>query len=148
MLINAHLKRATALALALSAATAGPAAARFELNPPPGTPAKSTQAAPSTISPQALGLMNKYRYAAAPAQVASTTEHGLAATPQGVFGVPRSEVASGPRVVRLPSGSAFDWGDAGIGAAGGLVLALIAIGGGLAVSQRGRGNVPGPAVTA
>lgn len=34
-----------------------------------------------------------------------------------------------------PAGS-FDWGDAGIGAAGGLALAMLGVGGGLAFSQR------------
>src|SRR5689334_17414211 len=32
--------------------------------------------------------------------------------------------------------SGFDWGDAGIGAAGGLMLSIVAIGGGLALVQR------------
>jgi hypothetical protein len=32
--------------------------------------------------------------------------------------------------------SGFDWGDAGIGAAGGIALAMIALGGTLAVSRR------------
>ena len=40
------------------------------------------------------------------------------------------------RIQTPPSG--FDWGDAGIGAAGGLALAMIGVGGALAVSQRGR----------
>jgi hypothetical protein len=42
-----------------------------------------------------------------------------------------------PTIVRVtaPSGG-FDWGDAGIGAAGGFALSMIAIGGALAVSQR------------
>jgi hypothetical protein len=40
------------------------------------------------------------------------------------------------RIQTPPSG--FDWGDAGIGAAGGLALAMIGIGGTLAISQRGR----------
>ena len=41
-------------------------------------------------------------------------------------------------VVRIHTtpGGGFDWGDAGIGAAGGLALAMIALGGGLTVSQR------------
>ena len=38
------------------------------------------------------------------------------------------------RIQTPPSG--FDWGDAGIGAAGGLALAMIGLGGALAVSQR------------
>jgi hypothetical protein len=43
------------------------------------------------------------------------------------------------RIQTPPSG--FDWGDAGIGAAGGLALAMIGLGGALAVSQRRpRGN--------
>lgn len=40
-------------------------------------------------------------------------------------------------VVRVSPGSGgFDWGDAGIGAAGGLALSMVALGGGLAASQR------------
>ena len=40
----------------------------------------------------------------------------------------------GPKIVYVNSG--FDWGDAGIGAAGGLALAMLGVGGGLAISQR------------
>ena len=40
------------------------------------------------------------------------------------------------RIQAPPSG--FDWGDAGIGAAGGLALAMIGLGGALVVSQRPR----------
>jgi hypothetical protein len=40
------------------------------------------------------------------------------------------------RIQTPPSG--FDWGDAGIGAAGGLALAMIGLGGALVVSQRPR----------
>ena len=42
-----------------------------------------------------------------------------------------------PTIVRVttPASSGFDWGDAGIGAAGGLALAMLGIGGGLAISQ-------------
>jgi hypothetical protein len=50
-------------------------------------------------------------------------------------GVPQAVV----RIQAPPSG--FDWGDAGIGAAGGLALAMIGLGGALAASQRRpRGN--------
>ena len=41
--------------------------------------------------------------------------------------------------VQTPQGG-FDWGDAGIGAAGGLALSLIALGGGLAASSQRRGR--------
>ena len=40
-------------------------------------------------------------------------------------------------VVRISApGGGFDWGDAGIGAAGGFALSMIGIGGALVVSQR------------
>ena len=42
------------------------------------------------------------------------------------------------RIQTPPNG--FDWGDAGIGAAGGLALAMIGLGGALVVSQRPRRN--------
>ncbi len=42
-----------------------------------------------------------------------------------------------PAVVRVQApASGFDWGDAGIGAAGGLALSMIGLGGALAASQR------------
>lgn len=42
-----------------------------------------------------------------------------------------------PSVVRIISrDSGFDWGDAGIGAAGGLALAMLGVGGGLAISRQ------------
>ena len=45
-----------------------------------------------------------------------------------------------PTVVRIISGdSGFDWGDAGIGAAGGIALSMVGLGAALALSQsRGR----------
>jgi hypothetical protein len=38
-------------------------------------------------------------------------------------------------IVRVAAPSGFDWGDAGIGAAGGLALAMVGLGGWVAVSQ-------------
>ena len=44
-----------------------------------------------------------------------------------------------PLIITVPRPSGFDWGDAGIGAAGGLALTMIALGGTLTVSRhRGR----------
>jgi hypothetical protein len=45
---------------------------------------------------------------------------------------------AGPTIVRVntPSSPGFDWGDAGIGAGGGLALAVLGIGAGLAITQR------------
>jgi hypothetical protein len=54
------------------------------------------------------------------------------------YGVRPAATSSPPQtVVRIqtPPGG-FDWGDAGIGAAGGLALAMLGVGGGLVVSQR------------
>jgi hypothetical protein len=45
----------------------------------------------------------------------------------------------GPRIVHVvPPNGRFDWGDAGIGAAGGLGLAILGVGGAFAVSQQRR----------
>jgi hypothetical protein len=41
-----------------------------------------------------------------------------------------------PTIVRITASNGFDWGDAGIGAAGGLALSMVGLGGALAVSQR------------
>jgi hypothetical protein len=52
--------------------------------------------------------------------------------------VPAARNARTPQAVvraHVPQ-SGFDWGDAGIGAAGGLALSMIAVGGAFAVSQR------------
>jgi len=46
-------------------------------------------------------------------------------------------VNTAPTIVRVTApNSGFDWGDAGIGAAGGFALSMIGLGGALAVSQR------------
>jgi hypothetical protein len=49
---------------------------------------------------------------------------------------PGSATQAVVRIQTPPNGS--DWADAGIGAAGGLALAMIGVGGALAISQRGR----------
>jgi hypothetical protein len=42
------------------------------------------------------------------------------------------------QVIRVAAPAGFDWGDAGIGAAGGLGLSMLAVGGGLAIAQHRR----------
>ncbi len=55
-----------------------------------------------------------------------------AAQPNG----PSRTVSTSPAIVRVgASNGGFDWGDAGIGAAGGLALSMIGLGGALAVSK-------------
>jgi hypothetical protein len=58
--------------------------------------------------------------------------------------VPTTANVSGPSpVVRLQApANGFDWGDAGIGAAGGIALSMIGLGGALAVSQRRTRHTP------
>lgn len=57
-------------------------------------------------------------------------------------GPPAAHQASGTSVVRVIGPSAgFDWGDAAIGAAGGLAISLVAVGATLAVSHRHAGQV-------
>lgn len=46
-----------------------------------------------------------------------------------------SHASTGPGVV-IAERSGFDWSDAGIGAAGGLALAMLGLGSGLLISQR------------
>jgi hypothetical protein len=55
------------------------------------------------------------------------------------FTIPQTPVV---RVITPASG--FDWGDAGIGAAGGLALAMLGVGGGLVISHHRPGRTPRP----
>ena len=41
-------------------------------------------------------------------------------------------------IVRVSAPNGFDWGDAGIGAAGGIAFAMVGLGGALLISQRPR----------
>jgi hypothetical protein len=49
--------------------------------------------------------------------------------------VAKASVSQATLGTQMPP-SGFDWGDAGIGAAGGLVLAMLGLGGGLVISHR------------
>jgi hypothetical protein len=124
MRTHLRIKAATAIALAVGAGAAAPASARFDQYPP---------TAPAITAPTA-------GHATIAEQFAQRHE------PTATFVVPRSRVVSGgggrlashPRVISIKSSSdrGFQWAEAGIGAAGGLVLSLLAMAGGLAVTQR------------
>lgn len=63
---------------------------------------------------------------------ATATAKPVGPDPSGAsFAIPQTPVV---RIATPASG--FDWGDAGIGAAGGLGLAMLGLGGGLVISQR------------
>lgn len=64
-----------------------------------------------------------------PVTAASTRAHSQATTPSRT-------VSTSPTIVRVSAGnSGFDWVDAGIGAAGGLAISIVGLGGALATSQ-------------
>lgn len=48
------------------------------------------------------------------------------------------------RIVRVSAPGGFDWSSAGIGAAGGFGLSIVALGGGLLIADRGRHTRPRP----
>jgi hypothetical protein len=64
----------------------------------------------------------------------STSAASAAPTASTVAPTPRAQI------IRVTAPGGFDWGDAGIGAAGGLGLSLLALGGGAVVTRRGRGS--------
>jgi hypothetical protein len=56
--------------------------------------------------------------------------------PAGSASMRATKPSPPPTIVRVTTpNNGFDWGDAGIGAAGGLALSMIGLGGALAVSQ-------------
>ena len=72
-----------------------------------------------------------------PAAVYSRQDKSIVrATSPSTTAANTAKVSAAPPVVRIQAPtSGFDWGDAGIGAAGGFALSMIGIGGALAVSQ-------------
>jgi hypothetical protein len=120
MLPNHHLKKATAVTLALGAILPATATARPIGADPTGATRSSTDPATTANQPPVSV------YSRPDKSMIRVTTPGTA--PQAVV-----------RIQTSPSG--FDWGDAGIGAAGGLALAMLGVGGAVVVSQRRpRGN--------
>ena len=114
MTTTRRITTTTAAILALAAASAPIATAR-----PLEDPALAVNRAPATTYSRPDKSLTPV---ATPSERSITRE---TSTPQTVV-----------RVQTPPSG--FDWGDAGIGAAGGLALALLGLGAGLVISQRPR----------
>ena len=108
-----RITTAAALVLSVAATSAPTATARLD----DGNPATTANRAPATVYSRPDKSV-----------IAVTTPYGRRV----------AQTASAPQaVVRIqtpPSG--FDWGDAGIGAAGGVAIAMLGLGGALAVSQR------------
>jgi hypothetical protein len=72
---------------------------------------------------------------AAPAASAGPIADGLALQPR--HSAPLTPIPTSPKVVQVSNPSdGFDWGDAAIGAGGGVALSILGVGGALALSQR------------
>jgi hypothetical protein len=101
--------------------------------------ASAANPAPAVYSRQEKELVQHQRAASQPVGVYSRQDKSLLPRKSGStsdLANVRKGSASQP-VVRIETAeSGFDWGDAGIGAAGGVALAMLAVGGALAVSQR------------
>ena len=151
--------RSTVIAGALAtAAIASPlASARFNLEPTPTTGQTQTAATAPAVRPNPDQQVTQMSQVGPPTlQSAKASElpavhraenaksQALAYQPSqtarystaGLNGYVNSPT-SGPAVVHVTTHSnPFDWGDAAIGAAVGLVISLLIIGGGLVVTQR------------
>jgi hypothetical protein len=151
--------RSTIVAGALAAAAiAGPAAsARFNLEPGSTAPTQSTASAPAvlpnpdqqvtqvtSVGPPALHAVPgsqigafHWAKAAAAHRFAYQPSPSARYSSAGLNGHANSPTGGVPAVVHVTTHSnAFDWGDAAIGAAGGLVISLLIAGGAVLVSQR------------
>jgi hypothetical protein len=121
MLPRHHLKEATALALALGAILPATAAAR-PIGPDPGFAPTATAAKPPP-----------------PAVYSRPDKATVPVTAPNAAGSAINGVPAHAAVVRVQAPqSGFDWGDAGIGAAGIVALAMFGVGGALVISQRPR----------
>jgi hypothetical protein len=115
-----HIKITMGTALAVLSIAAPAALARPDLNPPTPTPTATPKPAAT------VDLRNP-----------DTRDAELNRVLAGVNRQPGIQTARQPaQVVRVSDHSGFDWGDAGIGAAGGLGLAMLGLGGAIVVSQR------------
>ena len=152
--------RSTVIAGALAtAAIASPlASARFNLEPTPTTGQTQTtvtapvvtsnpdqqvtqvgQVGPPTLQSAKASQMPAVHRAENAASHASAYQPAQSArySTAGLNGYVNSPTSAGPAVVHVTTHSnPFDWGDAAVGAAGGLVISLLIIGGGVVVTQR------------
>jgi hypothetical protein len=122
MLTHLSIKRATALALTLGAITAVPASAMPNQASGPAPGPSASQTAGVTGGGAQLSPRLAHAYGEQRSQVTSRTSHAITTHPRIISGA--------------HSDSGFNWGDAGIGAAGGLALSLLVLGGAAATTRR------------
>jgi hypothetical protein len=127
MLTHLSLKKTAALALALGAVSAGPASAM------PVGPLAIVHVTSAPSAPQATAVPNGTGHS--PQLGHRNDEYLSQVTPTA-----RGGFTTHPRIVTsgAPADRGFNWGDAGIGAAGGLALSLLALGGAVAARSTGR----------
>lgn len=127
MLSPQRIARVTAVALTAGAVAAPVASAR------PARMAPRQSLAAVSVSQQRQ-LSAATRPAASPADPLKYARQDKQLVPSSPSQAPVKAVP--PSAPAATPGEGFDWGDAGIGAAGGLVISVIGIGGALALSQR------------
>jgi hypothetical protein len=83
-------------------------------------------------------LPNQHIKSAATLALTLTALAPAAASAKPIGPDPASSTQTPPpiQVVRVTAPSGFDWGDAGIGAAGGLALTMLGVGAALTITQR------------
>jgi hypothetical protein len=157
---NLPIKSTLALTLAVTAIGAPNALARLDLNPPAVTQAQAGHAG-VVVRPnpdeQAVPDVTPILPAPKPAQVVAlrkaqqqerlaylayhqpnSAKYSNAETSAYASAIPTGVPSTVVHVASQDGG--FDWGDAGIGAAGGLGLAIVGVGGAFAITQQRRGR--------
>lgn len=130
MKVKSHshaVKRATALALALGAVAPTAACARVALDPPAS---QTTRA--NVYVPAASAFTN----------TVTGTRANVYVPPASAFTDTVAPGARAPKAqaIRVSNGTGFDWADAGIGAAGGVGIAMLGVAGALAIAGVRRGD--------
>ena len=81
-------------------------------------------------------LRNALRGLALTGALLAFTASTAGARPPSPDPQPFGDPSSAPTILHVSAPSAFDWGDAGIGAGAGLAISLIAVGGALSIYRR------------
>jgi hypothetical protein len=137
MRFNSSLRTASAaLVLAVAAGNVAPALAR-PLILPASPPSASAQVMPRELpGGQAdAAALQPFHVSHGSLPPAATTHVYRGSLPPGAYA---SATHTRKVSAQAATSGSFDWGDAGIGAAGGLVLSVLGVGGALTLSQRRR----------
>ncbi|MFZ1993376.1 MAG: hypothetical protein WAU75_04645 [Solirubrobacteraceae bacterium] len=132
-----HRVSTTAVLILSLAAASAPAASARPIGPDVGVAANGQSSAAVRPNPDKQAVTGATANRTAAAAYSRQDKSMVPATSPSTTAPRTTKVSGLPPLVRLQApGNGFDWGDAGIGAAGGVALSLIGLGGALAVSQR------------